>query len=398
MCLPALSIYAHSIAPSKSVFKGQDLGILLGIAGGLLIFLLWITYQGRMSDKRTQLFLFIVSVTWVYSIARTQFDGSLFNVTFFLLPEIALLIGLKGLTKQSVQIGGLCLAYSLIFVALLNLVLAPFGIGPDGFHIADSAVTRLPIITDLLGLDTRWGGPFGSVNIAGPIGGFIFVYGFTQVNRTHKFALIFGGGTFLLLSQARTSVMAVIIALAIYFLWSPRICTSLHRVQVRISVFTALFVGFLVYIVLLDPTLNGRIQIWQDFLALWRTEPLLGVGSNGVSTFVQNRLEIPGLITHNHAHSVLIDGLMRYGLIMLILTLVILSIAIVVGITALPSIGPSSLAITFYVISAGLTETIFDWIYWGALVAPLFLAVLLGATSRSEEIALPQKEPIPIAP
>ncbi|MDD2818500.1 MAG: O-antigen ligase family protein [Candidatus Nanopelagicales bacterium] len=378
MCLPAVSVYLHSLAPGRAVFKGQDLGVLVGILGGLLIYFFWLTYRSPRSPSKLQIFLLLIGLAWGYSILRTQIDGSVFNETFFLLPEIALLLAFKSVNRRGIEIAGLCLAYSLILIVFLNLLLSPLGIGPDGFHIADSGSTRVPLLTEFLGIDTRWGGPFGSVNTAGPIGGFVFVFAFTQKRLGNKLALGIGGGIILVLSQARTSLIAVIIALTVYFLWSEQIQKATHRIAIRITTFFFLLVGSVVYLVGIDPTLNGRMQIWHDFFALWRDSPLIGVGTSGVNVFVESRTGIAGLVTHNHAHSVFIDGLMRYGIIMLVLTLIIFIMVFSFGIRTIPTIGPTSIAISIYIFTAGLTETIFSWSYWGVPVAALLLAALMG--------------------
>jgi O-antigen ligase len=85
-----------------------------------------------------------------------------------------------------------------------------------------------------------------------------------------------------------------------------------------------------------------------------------------------------GLITHNHAHSVLLDALVRYGIVLAFLTLVIFGIAVYASIRALKSGDPSPLAITVFVLLAGSAETLHSWEYWTAYMATLIWVVLVG--------------------
>lgn len=140
------------------------------------------------------------------------------------------------------------------------------------------------------------------------------------------------------------------------------------------------------YIVALDPTLNGRTPIWLDFINLWPQSPIFGIGDSGVSEYITSRIGT-GLITHSHAHSVLLDGLVRFGAVMAVLTLTIFVIALWAGVTGLKTRGPGPLAVAVFVIVAGSAETIHSWKYLSAYLVALTWVVLEGGLTRAHEIS-----------
>ncbi len=370
--IPSLSIFGHAIAPNQAVFKGQDWGIIVSfalLAIGIIAWLFYAANQPRWSLLQGG-FLAVLLVTWVFQTTSTQLDQSLFNLTAFIVPLALLLIVLKRPDPSSLQLAFLYLLYSLVLISLASLVLGQLGLMPNGFDSVDSGGTRIPVMSDLLGIENRWGGPFGSVNYAAPIGGLLFVTGLT-LRTVHRIVMISSGLIILGLSQGRTSTVAVLAALVILVIYSPRVQQMRYRRVFQISLLTAASLSLISYITLFDSTLNGRTPIWSDFFGLFQVNILWGVGSSGVREFVDERSGIPGLITHDHAHNVLLDVAVRYGILLGILSLMVLTLVIIMTWQKRIQEHGTSLAIAAYIIVAGMAETIFSWQYWGVYLAVL---------------------------
>ncbi|MBK9738909.1 MAG: O-antigen ligase family protein [Actinobacteria bacterium] len=376
---PPISIFGHALAPGQAVYKGQDLGVWAALVCTLAAALAWLPYARtpRLPALPTA-FLVTVAVAWAVEVARFQADGSLFNVTAFCVPVIVILLVTKPPSAADIVGAGLALMYSLALVAIVSIPLGALGWMPNGFDASDSALCRTPIICDLTGGLDRWGGPFGSVNYSAPIGGLLIVFGAAQ-RRRHAWFLIATGCGILVLSQGRSALFALLIGLTVLLLWGARVTASRHAAAIRAAALSALGVGFMLYLVFIDPTLNGRTGIWGDFLALWRSAPLVGVGDSGIRAYVESRAGVAGLVTVDHAHSVFLDMLVRWGVPLAALTLVIYAVAVTVAIRGLKAVGPGPLAVASFVIAAGFVETIYSWVYWTVYLAALTWAVIRAA-------------------
>ena len=380
--IPAVSIFGHALAPNTPFMKGQDLGIVLAIVLASIAGALWLLYQGRpYGSPWIWWFLAIVTITWAYQLTRTHLDASLFNISALLVPVLLLMIGLKEVRRNDLHASLLVLGYSLLAISALSLALGAMGWMPDGFRVSDSAEQRLPFMS-LLGIENRWGGPFGSVNYSSPAGGLLIVIGIAQ-NRWNRWILIAGGISILALGGGRTAFFAVAAALLIWVLWSPWVNRSAHSRAIRVtagSTYVAVAVG---YIALVDPTVNGRSSIWSNYTPLLADDVIIGVGESGIREFVQSMSGEAGFIPFDHVHSVLLDGTVRFGIIMGILTLGIYLISLIGGWRALRGGQRLPLALVVYVIVAGIAETIHSWNYWTIYLATLMWAVLASATQET---------------
>ena len=131
-----------------------------------------------------------------------------------------------------------------------------------------------------------------------------------------------------------------------------------------------------------DPTLKGRTPIWSDFLGLLPGHLLFGTGDSGINDFVNLNSGSPGFIPHVHAHSVVLDGLVRYGLVMLVLSISIFTISLVSTYRSIPRTGAYPFALVVYVIVAGLTETIHSWNYWSVYIVAITAAILMAVSTK----------------
>lgn len=382
--MPAASIFGHALAPGKPFFKAQDLGILAALAMTAIAALAWLPFRRRRPWPPRVFGLFaVILIAWLYQLVRTQFDQSVFNLTAFAIPVILVLIAAKSVSRSDVNIALLVLGYTLIGISLASLFFGKFGWMPDGFEVSDAGDARFTIL-QWVGIPKRWGGPFQSVNYASPIGGLLIVLGATQT-RWHRWLLVAGGLLILALGQGRTAIFAVAAGLLIVILWSPAVS---HLRQVRlvrwVAGLSALLIG-IGYVALLDPTFNGRTPIWSNFLGLLPQNPLFGVGDSGMLSFVAEMARDPSFVPHTHAHSVLLDGLVRYGLLMAVLALAIYALCLAAGVRSLRLGDPAPMALTVFVITAGLAETVHSWNYWSVYTAVLTWVVLRSAATEDPD-------------
>lgn len=396
--VPALATFGHALLPEQPVLKGQDLGIVLALAGTGFAFLAWLPFRRRGAwPSFVLLFLGTVSALWLYQITRTQLDQSLFNLTAFVVPAVLLMTATKPVSRADADVAVLVLGYSLIAISAASLLFGGIGWMPSGFDVTDAGYNRL-LLTEWLGIDRRWGGPFGSVNFASPIGGLLIVLGATR-SGAHRWILVGSGIIILSLGQARTTMFAVVAGLLIVFLWAPFTRRLANVALVRLLVAGIALIGTFLYIIVVDPTFNGRTPIWSDFLSLMPGHILFGVGESGMLEFVGSQAGTPGFVPHTHAHSVVLDGFVRYGLVHATLAIAVFLLAVRAGVTALRQGQAASLAVVVYVIVAGLAETIHAWNYWTVYMAALVWAVIrvpkeatavaLGSASPSGSLSLP---------
>jgi O-antigen ligase len=387
--VPVVSVFGHYIAPNQPIFKGHDWGI---ISAYLLIFLAtvaWIPLKWNFSWSRLQLLFFMVALMlWIYQTVRTQLDQSLFNISAFIFPYALFLIFTKRPSSNQIRLAFLVMLYGLLAISFLSLILGATGVASDGFDGIDSAESRIPILSDLTGIDTRWAGPFGSVNYASPAGGLIVIGGLIFHGR-NRVLLCMGGALIMVLAQSRTSIVALLIGLIVYLLFSAALNRSPHKALLRTSIAAVAACTLLIYVLLIDPSLNGRTPIWGGFFELFQNEPLFGVGFSGIQDYITLNLLEPGFVPHNHAHSVYFDIATRYGIVPFILTLLLLSLSIFVGWRTRNEDRGTQLALGIYVVFAGVAETIYSWQYLSIYFAAL-LSISLSSNlkSKSENTSL----------
>ena len=374
--IPAASRFGHYVAPNKPVLKGHDLGIWAALALMLVAIALWIPYARNGAWPKSVVgFFVILTVTWTYQVTRIHFDDSLFNLTVVAIPVALTLISLKRTSQRDLWVSLWFLGYSLLAISIASLVFGTIGILPNGFEVSGGGGSRYPALADL-GL-TRWGGPFGNVNYAAPIGGLLVLIGAAGRGRLGV-PLVLGGILILILSQGRAAIFATVGALVIQFLWSQLIPAS-RKGFVRASGVLVMFLAAVFFILLFDPTLNGRTDVWYSFAPTLDDAPLVGIGDSGVLQRVAEQVGTEGFIPHTHAHSVLLDSYIRFGAVLALLGLITFAFAIRASLRALPRVGSSPLAITTFVIIAGLAETIHTWAYWSAYLSALIWVVMITA-------------------
>jgi O-antigen ligase len=384
--IPAMSAYFHSIAPNENVFKGQDWGIWVAFALFVSAVISWLFSQASVPlSPLARVALLFMFTAWLYQVVRIQLDGSLFNLTAFVVPFALIMVSVKPPTFKAVWFSGLTLGYSLIAVSVASILFGVLGFGPDGFDVTDSGGSRIPLLGELLGIETRWGGPFGSVNYAAPIGGLLVVLAFNY-NKANRYVFLSSGIVILTLSQARSTVFAVGVALVILALWSAPISRIKNGISLRVIVLVGLAVAYFAYVFFFDRSLNGRATIWVDFGDLWLQSPWFGVGDSGIIDFVNSRDSDPSFVPHQHAHSVLFDELVRFGVPMLFLSVGTFVSALLLSLRSASIDFGRNLAIVVFVLLAGLTETIHSFSYMTAYMCVLLFVVLSSNSGRRQQV------------
>lgn len=381
--IPAFGIFLQSVAPFEPTFKAQNLAVWLGILGALLVLGLWLFFKKYGVDFPLRVFLVLLIFAWLYQNVLEALDGRSFNHTTYFLPLLLLLIYWKTPGTGGLLIAGLVLGYCLVAIIGFSLVLGGhFGI-PNGFNAVDSGPSRFPFFSEFFGIENRWGGPFSSVNIATPAGGLLIMLGilYRGWNRT---IFILVGVLVLFLSQARTTYFALSFALLILFVWSAWLSRLRFGVAIRWALMAISVLTAVLYIAIFDPTLALRTPVWSDYLGLVKQSVLRGVGTSGVNQYLsESVLNDPSIIVHEHGHSVYLDGLTRYGIVWLFLTLAVFAVAFYCVWKArngyLSSRGP---AIVTFIFFAALTETIFSWAYVTIYLLALVLVVGLASESN----------------
>ena len=382
-----LSILIHAMAPFEPTFKAQNLAIVFSLVGFALVVILWIPYKsGRRAPRTVGIFLMLIVAAWGLQVAISANDGYFFNHTTYLVPLLSMLLYFKFPEKRDLSIAGQIMGFSLVFILGITLMLGGHLGIPNGFETPESGdTTRIPFITDLLGIDARWGGPFGSVNISSAAGSLLVMLGFFYY-RWVKGTFISAGILTLILGQARTSTLALLFALLILIFWSSPFLKLKFRNAIRWIVFLSALALSGLYVAVVDPTFNYRTPTWDFYWGLIQSSPLIGLGYSGVDTAVIqiNETVLPGPI-FSHGHSIYIDGFARYGILWLLITLGVFILAFyITWIGRNGTYKSTGLAMVTLIFLAGSTETVFSWAYATIyLLALVFTVGLLSDDMRS---------------
>jgi O-antigen ligase len=180
------------------------------------------------------------------------------------------------------------------------------------------------------------------------------------------------------IADSRTGFIAVLAPLV--FLLVVRLLRGLRTSGVphwlTRGVLTAIAAASFLVVLRLDPSLNVRIESWNQFLDLWQKNWLFGAGQTGIQE-VANSGDLPSWA--NHGHNLVIDVLGRFGLvggIALLSTLT--SLTLLVWFDAKSCQG-AALSIMVMFVAAGVIEDLIDWRYLGMHYVPLLLCSMLVA-------------------
>lgn len=384
--IPVAANFGNSLAPGEAILLGQGWGILASFSLAAVAICMWL-FTSRNSHQwmgLQKVFLLLLGISWVYQTVSTYLDNQAYNYSAFLLPLTAVLLYLRKPTNNMIGQAFKWFLNGLVVIALMSLSLDFVNLYPSGFEAADSGLSRIPILDDLFEINARWAGPFASVNLAAPVGGLLVVAGFTTRGITRSVS-ISGGILILLLSQGRTSIFATLVGISIVAMYSNKFQALNHRTAIRASIVLILGLSLLTYIYFADRTLADRTYIWENFIQLFWTQPITGIGTSGLEEYIALGGESVNSILYSHGHNVMIDIATRYGVILLALTLGLFVTATLITWKPRGTNNGRPLAILAFVIFAGLAETIHDWQYLSIFTVAIIYAVIYPTNSNVKQ-------------
>jgi O-antigen ligase len=190
--------------------------------------------------------------------------------------------------------------------------------------------------------------------------------------------LLFGGVYILALGQGRTTIVAVVAALLTLALGSRAFSRCRRRGLITVAVVTAAVGASIAYIAFVDSTFAGRTSIWHFYARAAQLHPVFGIGDSGVRDVLESITFNTTHVVHDHAHSVLLDGFVRWGGVWLLVSVFILTMAVLASVRTLRFGEPLPLALVIFVLVSGSIETLYSWDYLTVSMLTLTWAVMAG--------------------
>jgi hypothetical protein len=374
-----LSMISYYLFKTTPFFKGQSLGIIFPIIGIGLGAMLWLFYRSETRATRGFIFFGIsLFALWAYVTLRSLSLNEPYNYNAWLLPFFLLMVIFKPPTRNDTLKSADYFVFGILVIAAMSHVLHVTGIYlfPHYLNETLAYTSRLPEIVEKLlpmqslGLDYRWAGPFGSVSDAGPMGAIIFSYGLFRTGFTRIVSL--SGGLFILVFAFSFSSIFATLA-AIGFLVAVKLSNRFpdRRTSISTGIFSGIFLVIMTYIWFFNQDLNGRTQIWVQYISEFPNHLFLGAGSEFMSTQTD-------ILSHDHAHNLYFDTLLRYGAVGFILFLILLFAIARLTWKSLKT--GSSLPIIILIVFALciVGESLVLWRYNGILTTWLIIAAMIA--------------------
>ena len=380
---PVIAQFTQYLFLGRPVLGAQSFSTVLALLGTSISLALWFLYRPRQPwPLLFQVFMGGLLAVWIFAVVMANVHGDAFNLTVLLSPLFLLMVWLKRPQPRDVWRAGDALAWSLVAMAVTAQLLDWMGLRELRYDFWN----RLPFLDQIIGPIGRWEGPFGSSNLAGPIGAFLVAFGLSRFGLS-RWAMVFTGGAIVFMSDSRTGYLGVLVALFVAVLFRP----SIGRYQmtgVRRAVLFGVAVGaFVALVVALDPTINGRTTVWSLFWNLFSSSPFVGVGGDGIASAIQGDGLLDGWATHGH--NILIDPLARFGVFGVAALLVAVSSALVLTFRAGKVGQKAGLVLLACFFAVGLAEDVVDWRYLGIQALPLLLAAMLGVGATRQRQGSP---------
>ena len=392
-----ITLFAHHVWPDEPTVRGQPVSVMVGFGLLLVAGILWWRYRPIDQPPWTGLMratLITLAALWAVTVVLSLVHGDLFNPTTLILPIALAMIWFKRPSSAAATTALDVWAIVIVAIAIAAVVLDFSGLVP----IHPEGTLRWPLqVLKVFGVDaratvpimdinacpicygyiSRWAGPFGNVNYAGPIGASLVMIGLFRA-RWWRWGLLAAGAVILVVSDSRTGIIAIAAGLAAIALTAPRIAGRPVRPWFRWAVLAAAIAVLVGYVAFVDRTLNLRTEVWREFLLAWPTSPIIGVGGEGITALITAG-DLPGWASHGH--SLLIDPLLRFGLVGALLVGATIALLITVTVRAARTGAVLPLALVASAIGAGFTEDLLDWRYLSVDLTPLLLAAIIAATA-----------------
>ena len=370
------------------VIKGQSPFIWMSGLTALVAFLLWLPSPWRPAPGRWfQIFLAFMLLGWLVRTGLLFVHGDSFNYTVWLTPVILIMISLKSPNSDDARSTMLVLGWSgsilLLWTRLSEIIgLIPMHEVSPGLLAFEIQEYWLPL-AGWLGPEGRWPGPLGGTAYTGMLGALLLVLAVSmKAKSSWAFAAI--GIITLLLTSSRGSFAAAAAGIGIAIVFGNS--QFLRRVPFGWRLTTAATGGFATLILLLQasPNLTGRTTFWPDFIDLWLSSPLTGVGASGYAAGTE------WTQTAGTAHSLYIDELARNGVIGFTALLAALLTALVLGLMAAKQGAGGPLALVTTLAVLGIANTPFSWISPSIIGLFLPLSVAWAACSLNKQFPEPE--------
>jgi O-antigen ligase len=357
--------------------------LALYLAGLVVAGLLWLRLPAEApASGMLRVFLLLALALWLLEVGRRLAVGVPLNPVWITVP---LLLGMALLKPPDPHAARrLVDAMALVFMGavVVTLLLESLGVIESwytrlGFTYlieGDKAVYWIPL-AEPLGLTGRWAGPFPHPNMAGPVGGFLVVVGLCRRGWLRATSLTMGL-LVLVLTASRTSLAATALGVAVVI--SSWWLTSRSEPRPWIKAVTvALAAGAVVALVVRGNTgLSGRTSIWPEYLNMWLESPWVGVPDARISLAAEVG-QIPDWAAT--AHNLLLDSLVRFGLVGASGVVAALAVAGVMAFRAAAAGNRASLGIIAVIVGCALTEALIFWRLLAVSTILLFVAVLGSA-------------------
>jgi O-antigen ligase len=380
-----LSQFANYLWFEEPLYRGQSANILLFFVVFAVSFMAWLRVPAReRAGAWLTSFLILMSIAWLAHLILYRIHGDAFNYTALLYVPILLMIWWKPPTVRDAWSSIFAFAWAVTLILIVTRVLEMLGIlaikAQAQFVIDfDEARYFLPF-NDLMGIEGRWPGPFGHNGDTAMMGAFLIVIAIAH--RTKSSWVFLSVGVFtLLITSGRASIGAAATGIVILVMFAREGFFAKVPQSVRFVGGLLVLAAGAVFMYMWQAGATGRNAFWPAFLELWRTSPIVGVGSSGVS--------VSGGITQEfgHAHNLYIDELARYGLIGFLTQFAAIALGVAIAILAARRGLAGPLAIIAAYLVTGITEPRNQWMSPSVTGMLLILAVVTAGVSlhRSQQ-------------
>ena len=358
------------LAPNSTAWKGQGLSILLTLAALALAVALCFAASPMMQwSGLSKLILISLLLYWGIALISNYSHHDGYNYTAFVIPVVVIMLWLRPVSYAVMRMSVEVFAWSVLTIAVVAQVCVRLG----WVAARQEFPHRFPLLP-WLGQEARWEGPFGNVNYSGPIGAFLFVYALTCTGAK-RWILLGGGVVFLFASESRGAFAAAIAGLLVYGLLQDRPLGVVMTRTKRLAIVGGILAAIMLVIAVVDPTMNGRATIWNEYLHLWPTHPWFGFSQADIlATIADGRLSFFA----THGHNLFFETLISAGILGLLALLCWLALGFIASLRAARMGMATGFTIFAAMLVSAMDEDLYTGIYLSVLFLPTVLAVLVS--------------------
>lgn len=376
---PVIAQFGQFWLPETPIMGAQPLSVAVQLSMFTFAALAWFRYRSDMQWSPVgRSFWIALIATWIALMGLSIWHGDLFLISSVVVPAIFVMLLLKRPNMADVRLAADVYAWMIVLAAVIAQILDALGIKNLHYEGWNRSWIRIwdafPFLFEIIDYGRRWEGPFGSVNFAGPIGAFLVVYGLMRRRLTGSL-LVASGLVFLFVSDSRSAwfsaVVASIMFLAMLFIY------RWNRVRLgRVIGFSALATTTVFILVLaVDRAPAARGLFWEAYLRQWLDYPLTGLGGRGIALLLEQNV-LPQTATHGH--NILIDPLLRYGILGTLAVASVISLCLLLCVKAPKRVKPEVVALASLFLITGIAEDLVSWTYLSISIVPLMLLGMLA--------------------